>query len=236
MEPHTRILASETTQREPGEMRRSCVPFFGGPRHQPSHRSPARKPPPLTRRLVRGGSLDLRLGGLKGQVGQWHFGKRRPISEDHEEQEPGLAGLDATLASRCRGASYPRSRPGSSRWLEPALKPLFSRAVRTVAWNAIRGCGCRCRAARRVTPEKSPGRRGPARTLPSRWAGRGRERLAEEPETRDHLTPLTPSIPAPSPTLSRPSPASRARCPQGCAGTRRSVRSTPSRPHPSLHA
>ena len=41
----------------------------------------------------------------------------------------------------------------------PALKPLFSRAVRTVAWNAIRGCGCRCRAARRVTPEKSPGRK-----------------------------------------------------------------------------
>ena len=24
-----------------------------------------------------------------------------------------------------------------SRWLEPALKPLFSRAVRTVAWNAV---------------------------------------------------------------------------------------------------
>ena len=24
------------------------------------------------------------------------------------------------------------------------MKPLFSRAVRTVAWNAVRGCGCRC--------------------------------------------------------------------------------------------
>ncbi len=58
-----------------------------------------------------------------------------------------------------RGASYPRSRPGFSRWLEPALKPLFSRAVRTVAWNAVRGCGCRCRATRRVTPKKSPGRK-----------------------------------------------------------------------------
>ena len=27
------------------------------------------------------------------------------------KQQPGLAGLDATLASRCRGASYPHSRP-----------------------------------------------------------------------------------------------------------------------------
>ena len=39
------------------------------------------------------------------------------------------------------------------------MKPLFSRAVRTVAWNAVRGCGCRCRATRRVTPKKSPGRK-----------------------------------------------------------------------------
>jgi hypothetical protein len=39
--------------------------------------------------------------------------------------------------------------------------------------------GCRCRAARRVTPEKLPGRRRLGRALPSRRAGHGRERLAE---------------------------------------------------------
>lgn len=38
------------------------------------------------------------------------------------------------------------------------------------------------------------------------------------------------------PTTERLSPASRARCPQGCAGTQRSARSAPSRPHPSLRA
>ncbi len=32
-------------------------------------------------------------------------------------------------------------------------------AVRTVAWNAVRGCGCRSRAARRATPERLPGRK-----------------------------------------------------------------------------
>ena len=52
---------------------------------------------------------------IKGQVGQWHFGKRRPSGADDEEQPPGLAGLNATLASRCRRTSYPCSRPGFSR-------------------------------------------------------------------------------------------------------------------------
>ena len=51
------------------------------------------------------------------------------------------------------------------------MKPLFLRAVRTVAWNAVRGCGCRCRAARQATIERRCGRRGPARALPSRSAG-----------------------------------------------------------------
>ena len=55
-------------------------------------------------------------------------------------------GLDTARPWRSRGASYPRSRPDFSRRRRPALKPLFSRAVRTVARNAIRGCGCRCRA------------------------------------------------------------------------------------------
>jgi hypothetical protein len=71
----------------------------------------------------------------------------------------------------CRGASSPRSRPDVSRRLEPALKPLFSRAVRTVAWNAVRGCGCRSRAARRVTPEKSPGRKWTCTSSPQSVGG-----------------------------------------------------------------
>ena len=115
---------------------------------------------------------------FQGLVGQWHFGKRRPSGADHEEQPAGLAGLDATLASRCRGASYPRSRPDFSRRRRPVLKPLFSRVVRSVAWNAVRGYGYRCRAARLSVPERLPGRRGPGRALPSRSAGHGRERRA----------------------------------------------------------
>jgi len=42
----------------------------------------------------------------------------------------------------------------------------------------VRGCGCRSRAARLTVPERLPGRHGPARALPSRSAGRGRERRA----------------------------------------------------------
>jgi hypothetical protein len=112
---------------------------------------------------------------IEGLVGQSHFGKRRPSSEDHEEQQPGLAWLDATLASRCRGASYPRSKPGFSRRRRPALKPLFSRVVRSVAWNAVRGYGYRCRAARLSVPERLPGRKWTWTSSPQSvggpWAG-----------------------------------------------------------------
>ena len=66
-----------------------------------------------------------------------HFGKRRPSGADYEEKQPGPDGLDATLASRCRGAFYPRSRSDLSRGLEPASKPFFSRAIRTVAWAYV---------------------------------------------------------------------------------------------------
>jgi hypothetical protein len=38
---------------------------------------------------------------------------------------------------------------------------------------AVRRCGCRWRAARRATPERLPGRRGPARALLSRRVGHG---------------------------------------------------------------
>ena len=123
-----------------------------------------------------------------------------------------------------------------SRRLEPALKPLFSPAVRTVTWNAVRGCGCRPRAARRTTSERLPGRHRPARALPSRSVGHGSERYEVESEALNHLMPTTPSTPAPSPTTAHPSPASRTQSPQGCAGTRRSVRSAPSHLHPSPHA
>jgi hypothetical protein len=45
-------------------------------------------------------------------------------------------------------------KAGLSRWQRPALKPLFSRAVRSVTWSAVRGCGCRCWTARRATTER----------------------------------------------------------------------------------
>jgi hypothetical protein len=43
---------------------------------------------------------------------------------------------------------------------------------------AVRGCGCRSRSARRVTPGRHHGRRGPARVRASRWAAREREKWA----------------------------------------------------------
>jgi len=82
-----------------------------------------------------------------------------PSGADHEELPPELVRPYAALPWRCRGASCPRSRPDFSRRLEPSLKPLFSRAVHTVAWNDVRGCGCRCRAARLSVPERLPGRK-----------------------------------------------------------------------------
>ena len=75
---------------------------------------------------------------------------------DHEERPPGPIGLYAARSWRCRGASCPRSRPDLSRRRRPALKPLCSRAVRTVAWDPVRGCGCRSRAARLSVPERLP--------------------------------------------------------------------------------
>jgi len=123
-------------------------------------------------------------------------GERRTGGADHEEQQPGLAGLDATLASSCRGASYPRSRPDVSRRRRPALIPLFSRAVRTVARNAVRGCGCRWRAARRATPERLPCRKwtwtSSAQSVGGPRAGRDdlpdRPRLGDERDESDVAT------------------------------------------------
>ena len=67
------------------------------------------------------------------------------------------------------------------------MKPLFSRAVRTVTWDPVTGCGCRSRATRRVTPERLPGRHGPARELPSRSAGHGRESVIATAYERNSL-------------------------------------------------
>jgi hypothetical protein len=61
--------------------------------------------------------------------------------------------------------------PDFSRRLEPALKPLCLRAVRTVAWNAVRGCGYRCRAARRATTERLPGRKWTCTSSPQSVGG-----------------------------------------------------------------
>ena len=69
----------------------------------------------------------------------------------------------------CRGASCPRSRPDLSRWLEPALKPLFSRAVRTVAWNAVRGFGREASKPR----ERPTGTRSAQTPEKRRRSGRG---------------------------------------------------------------
>ena len=99
----------------------------------------------------------------------------------------GWAGCDARFER-----AEELSRPGFSRRRRPALKPLFSRAVRTVAWNAVRGCGCRCRATRRVSQlakrqEPPEVRQRPSRHLavcvPRRLCGgdRGRHRYDHAP-------------------------------------------------------
>ncbi len=108
---------------------------------------------------------------VKGWVGQWRFGKRRPCGADHEEQPPELAGPYAARSWRFRGASYPRSRSNFSRWRRPALKPPFSRAVRTVASDPVRGCGCRARAARLSVPERLPGRKWTCTSSPQSAGG-----------------------------------------------------------------
>jgi hypothetical protein len=53
----------------------------------------------------------------------------------------------------------------------PALKPIFSGTVRTVAWNAARGCGCRSRPARRATPQRLPGRKWTCTSSPQSVGG-----------------------------------------------------------------
>ena len=58
----------------------------------------------------------------------------------------------------------------------------------------VRGCGCRSRAARRATPERLPGRHGPARALPvdrraSQPTARARTRLIERKTVAE--VPLT---------------------------------------------
>ncbi len=70
---------------------------------------------------------------------------------------------------RCRGASCPRSRPDLSRRRRPVLKPLFSRAVRTVAWNAVRGFGREASKPR----ERPTGTRSAQTPEKRRRSGRG---------------------------------------------------------------
>ena len=161
---------------------------------------------------------------------------------DHEEQQPEPVGLDADQLWRFRGASYPRSRPDLSRQRRPVLEPPFSRAVRTVAWDPVRGCGCRSRAVRRATPERLPGRRGPARALPSRRVARGRETRAAARAVRRGVsgadfTRAKPSWPSPAcepPVRSEPAPAGRLLC-VGCRHrTPGTQKETPRPPVPSV--
>ena len=201
-------LSQHSTRQTPG-----IFWTFAGVLPSGQGRPPARAGP------ADGGRADQRLPArsAEGQVGQWHFGKRRPSVTDHEEQQPEPVGLDADQLWRFRGASYPRSRPDLSRQRRPVLKPPFSRAVRTVAWDPVRGCGCRSRAVRLSVPKRLPGRRGPARALPSRRVARGRETRAAARAVRrdvsgDDFTRVKPSWPSPAcepPVRSKPAPAGR---------------------------
>jgi len=105
----------------------------------------------------------------------------------------------------------------------------------------VRGCGCRSRTARLSVPERLPGRHGPARTLPSRSAGHGRERGAVVRVVRRGVsgadfTRAKPSWPSPAcepPVRSEPAPAGRLLC-AGCRRRRWGTQvETPPPPGPS---
>ena len=110
----------------------------------------------------------LRANGL---VGQWHFGKRRPSGADHEEQPQSWSGWMRPDGGGAEVLPVHAHGRGLSCRRRPALKPLFSRAVRTVAWDAVRGCGCRCRAARLSVPERLPGRKWTCTSSPQSAGG-----------------------------------------------------------------
>lgn len=108
----------------------------------------------------------------------------------------------------------------------------------------VRGCGCRSRPARLSVPERLPGRHGPARTLPSRSAGHGRERGAVVRVVRRGVsgadfTRAKPSWPSPAcepPVRSEPAPAGRLLC-AGCRRRRWGTQvETPPPPGPSAWA
>jgi hypothetical protein len=105
----------------------------------------------------------------------------------------------------------------------------------------VRGCGCRSRVVRLSVPERLPGRHGPARALPSRLAGHGRERGAAARAVRRGVsgadfTRAKPSWPSPAcepPVRSEPAPAGRLLC-AGCRRRRWGTQvETPPPPAPS---
>ena len=70
-----------------------------------------------------------------------------------------------------------RSDPAAMAIFSPRRRPSRGLPVRGLDASRrapLRGCGCRSRAARRATLERSPDRRASARARPSRWAGRER--------------------------------------------------------------
>ncbi len=122
------------------------------------------------------------------------LGSMRPDRGDAEE-----------LPRHARGRIF---RIGS----RPALKPLFSLAVRTVAWDSVTGGGCRSGAARRGGGRQRAGkRRRVSRSVTIR------ERHAAEPR---RLSVIRPSIRPRSSSRATPIRASRAAPPPracGCA-------------------
>ena len=84
----------------------------------------------------------------------------------------------AFSGSQAAGPGTPALPPGVA-FFSPRRRPSHGSPVRGLDASRpapLRGCGCRSRAARWATLERSPDRRAAARARPSRWAGRGRER------------------------------------------------------------
>ena len=113
----------------------------------------------------------------------------------------------------------PASPSGLAFFLPSARSLSESGGLAALLWTwlaaAVRGCGCRLRAVRLVTPGRCPGHRALARARASRWAGRGRAtlvgvRVVHSGARESGLTRAKPSWPSPAcepPVQSEPAPA-----------------------------
>jgi hypothetical protein len=109
-----------------------------------------------TRRRI-GRPIDLR------QASAWRGGSEGATSET------GRAGCGPTVEEP--RSLLPTLKVGFFSSARARLETLFSRAVRTVAWNAVRAGGYRSRAAHRATPERSPGRKWTCTSSPQSVGG-----------------------------------------------------------------